>query len=163
MAELSANPWNFAIERHQLAASSDDILFGPYTKYPLPTGWLRLLPPDPYSNTQSRDWIIEGNEVLSVYTAPLEVRLVMDIQDTSAWHPMFAEALAARMAWEMCEQLTQSNTKKADCQAAYKFAINEAKKQNAIQKVPQEAVEDSWITCRASTRAADGWGSGWGG
>jgi hypothetical protein len=163
MAELAANPWNFAIQRFQLAASATAPLFGPYTAYPLPTGWLRLLPPDPYANTQARDWIIEGQSVLSAYTAPLEVRIVMDEQDTSKFHPNFVEALAARMAWEMCEQLTQSNTKKADLQAGYKFAVNEAKKINAIMKIPQTSVEDSWITCRASTRASDGWGSGWGG
>lgn len=148
MSELSTNPWNFAIERFQLAASGTDALFGPYTAYPLPTGWLRLLPPDPVANLESRDWVIEGQNIMSAYTAPLEVRIVMDTTDTSKFHPLFAEALAARMAWEMCEQLTQSNTKKADLQAGYKFAINNAKKQNAIQKIPQAAVEDLWLTCR---------------
>jgi hypothetical protein len=160
MNELAMNPWNFAIQRFNLAASATAPLFGSYVAYPLPTGWLRVLPPDPDSNVQSRDWVIEGNNLMTVYTAPVQARIVMDIADTSLFHPMFAEALAARMAWEMCEQLTQSNTKKADLQAGYKFAINEAKKQNAIQKIPQAPVEDSWITARATTRA--GWGPGWG-
>lgn len=161
-AELAANPWNFAVQRFNLPASATAEIFGLYTAYPLPAGWLRVLPPDPAMNYQDRDWIIEGNNVLSTNTAPLPVKLIMDIQDTSQWHPLFLEGVAGRMAWEMCEELTQSNTKKADLQTAYNVCIREAKKQNAIQKVPQLAVEDSWITVRAAGRSIGGWGPGWG-
>lgn len=161
-AELSANPWNFAIQRFQLAASATTPLFGFQAAYPLPTGWLRILPPDPSDNFSDRDWTVEGNTLMSVYSAPLNIRLVVDEQDTSKYPAMFVEALAARMAWEMCEQLTQSNTKKADLQAGYKFAVNEAKKHNAIQKIPQRPVESVWISARASARSTGGWGSGWG-
>lgn len=93
MAELSGNPWNFAIQRFQLAASATAPLFGTYTAYPLPTGWLRVLPPDPYDNVETRDWVIEGNNLMSAYSAPVNVRLVMDTQDTSLFHPQFVEAL----------------------------------------------------------------------
>lgn len=161
--ELSAHPWNFAVQRFQLAASVAQPSFGPYTQYPLPTGWLRVLPPDVTQNFNDRDWIIEGQNLMTTFQAPVNVRCVMDITDTSMMHILFIEALASRMAFEMCEQLTQSNTKKQDLRNDYKMALNEAKKQNAIQKVPQIAVEDTWITCRASGGSVGGgWGAGWG-
>lgn len=134
-----------------------------YTAYPLPTGALRVLPPDPNQNFNDRDWVVEGQSLLTTFQAPVDLRCVMDIEDTSKMHIMFIEALASRMAWELCEQLTQSNTKKADCRTDYKTAINEAKKQNAIQKVSQVPVEDTWITSRASgSSVGGGWGPGWG-
>ena len=61
---------------------------------------------------------------------------------------LFREALAARMAYEMCEELTQSNTKKAELKEEYMDAIKAARKASAIQNVPQVGVEDSWITVR---------------
>ncbi len=100
---------------------------------------------------------------MTTYESPVNVRCVMDTEEVPLFTPTFIEALACKMAWEMCEQLTQSNTKKQDCKDQYKLAINEAKKQNAIQKVPQQAVEDPWITCRsAGNSVGSGWGPGWG-
>ncbi len=100
---------------------------------------------------------------MTSFDSPLNVRCVMDIEEVPLFSASFIEALACKMAWEMCEQLTQSNTKKQDCKDQYKAAISEARKQNAIQKVPQQIVEDSWITVRASgSSVGAGWGPGWG-
>lgn len=148
-AEFRKHPWNFAIQRFQLAANATAPLFGPANSFPLPTGWMRLLPPDPFQNLNDRDWIIEGNSVITNEDAPLDVRCVMKIEDTTLYDPLFDEALSAKLALELCEALTQSNTKKQTCQADYKDAIGEAKKVNAIEKVPQIAAEDRWITARA--------------
>jgi hypothetical protein len=147
-AELRIHPWNFAIERFQLAASATAPAFGPARAFPLPTGWLRVLPPDSKANLNDRDWIIERGSILTDYTAPLEVRCVMDIEDTTLFDATFVEALASRMGIEMAEQLTQSNKKKEACAEMYKAAIAAAKKANAIEKAPQVPVADEWLTCR---------------
>jgi len=146
---LREHPWNFAIQRFMLTPDSTAPLFGKAGSYALPTGWLRLLPPDPSENLNDRDWIIEGGYILSDDTAPLHVRCVMKIDDPNLFDPSFSDALWAEMAYEMCEQLTQSNTKKEACAAAAKKAVEAAKKVNAIEKVPQVAAEDEWITKRA--------------
>lgn len=158
-ALLAAHPWNFAIQRFQLAASATPPEFGPTNSFPLPTGWLRVLPPDPLQNFNDRDWIIEGNSILSYWGANssfssspgviLNVRCVMKVEDANLMHPTFREALASKLGYELAEPLTQSNTKKKACDDDYKMAIAEAKKVNAIQKVPQQAVEDRYITVRA--------------
>lgn len=162
-AEFRKHPWNFAIQRFQLAASATPPAFGPTNSFPLPAGWMRLLPPDPFLNTNDRDWTIEGNQVLTMGGAPLNVRCVMKIEDTNLYDPLFDEALASKLAYELAEQLTQSNTKKEAAAGDYKVAIAEAKKVNGIEKVPQDSVEDTWITARINGGSPTGGGSWWSG
>lgn len=162
-AVLRSHRWGFAIQRFQLAASSTPPVFGPANYFPLPTGWLKVLSPDAKMNWNFRDWIIESNQIVSDMSAPLSVRIVMSIEDTTKYDPCFVEAFAARMAWEMCEQVTQSNTKKADCKTAFDLAIGEAKKANAIEQVPQRPEEDEWVTARlTSGSSVTGYGLWWG-
>lgn len=146
---LREHPWNFAIQRFQLAASATTPAFGPANAYPLPTGWLRVLPPDPFQNTNDRDWIIEGGQLLTDDPSPLNIRIVMQVTDPNLMDVTFREALASKLAYELAEPLTQSNTKKQAAAAMFKDDIAQARKVNAIEKVPQAAVEDTWITSRA--------------
>ena len=147
-ALLAEHPWNFAIQRFELAASATPPAFGPTNAFPLPPGWLRVLPPDPRWNYPDLDWTIEGDSILSYRPAPLHVRLVMRVEDANLMHSTFREALSSDLAYELCEQLTQSNTKKQAAAQDKKDAIAEAKKTNAIMKVPQVAAEDFWIVVR---------------
>ncbi len=61
---------------------------------------------------------------------------------------MFCEGLAARMALETCEQITQSNEKKKDAAAVYKYFMTEARLVNAIEAGSVETPEDDYLTCR---------------
>jgi hypothetical protein len=152
---MAASRWNFTIQRFQLAASSNQNAFGPLNIFPLPAGWLRVLPPDPLDNVNDRDWLIEGSNIISAWNPPLNVKIQMKIEDVTLYPASFIEALAAKLAYELCEPLTQSNTKKQACDADYKMAIADAKKLNAIQNVPQISVEDPYITTRVS--GSRGW------
>lgn len=154
-ALLRAHRWNFAIQRFMLAPSATAPAFGPTNAFPLPTGWLHVLPPDPQYNTNDRDWIIEGGSILSNQTfqgnpaaVSLGVRIVMKIEDPNQMDPLFREALSATLAEELAEELTQSNTKRQYAAEKRKAAISEAKKTNAIENVPQVAPDDPWITAR---------------
>lgn len=160
-AELRKHRWSFSIKRFQLAASATAPLFGRQTAYPLPAGALKLLDPDPNwnfsgdyassntgNNNSALDFIIEGTEILSDQAAPLNVRLVMKQDDPNKMDPLFREALAAKMALEMCEEITQSNTKKESLREDYKTAIADAKKANGIEVPPQMPPIDSWLTAR---------------
>lgn len=146
-AVLRDHPWNFAIQRFQLAATTPPI-FGKKSAVTLPTGWLRVLPPDPKQNLNDRDWIIEGNTLLTDEDVPLNVRVLMKVEDTTLMDPTFQEALASKLAFELCEILTQSNAKKQACDSDYEKSIGRAKKCNAIEKVPEVAAEDHYITAR---------------
>lgn len=148
LALLRKHRWSFAIQRFQLPASATPPTFGPLNAYPLPSGWLKVLPPDPIQNTNDRDWIIEGGAILSDWAPPLSVKIVMNVTDTTLMDPLFCEALSADISVEMCEALTQSNTKKQAALVDLKTAIEEAKKANAIEQVPVVSNDDTWITMR---------------
>jgi len=151
-AELRAHPWNFSITRAQLAASADTPVFGRARSFPLPSTFLRLLPSYPEQNLNDKDWQIEdGDEVLAIFTndsAPLNVRYVQQVTDPNKMDPLFREALAARMAFELCETITQSTTKWQLLEEAYNKTIATAKHTNAIENVAQVPAEDTWITAR---------------
>lgn len=146
---LREHPWNFAIKRFQLAANATPPPFGPINAFTLPTGWMRVLPPDPAQNFNDRDWIIEAGQLLTNDASPLNLRSVMDTTDTTLMDVAFREALSSKIALELCEILTQSNTKKQAVAQMFKDDIADAKKVNAIEKVPQLAPYDTWITKRA--------------
>lgn len=164
-AELRKHRWSFAIQRFSLAAAAVPPLFGRQNAFQVPTGFLRLIDPDPDwnyagvmggtivgNNTQSTDsfvdYTIEGGYILTDLLAPLNVRALMDIQDCNLMDPLFREALAAVMAREMCEEITQANTKKASAIQDYKDAIAEAKKVNGIELPAQQPPLDTFITAR---------------
>lgn len=165
-AELRSNPWNFAIARAQLAASSTAPLFGKAYAYPLPSDFLRLLSPDPnadYTSAIGVDWgttgtwqgnfsypdlQIEGQSIFSNFPPPLQIRYVSKVTDPNVMDPLFREALSARIAVELCEEITQSNTKLAAISEAYKEIVAEARRTRALENPPKLPVVDSFITVR---------------
>lgn len=148
LAELRKNPWSFAITRATLAADATSPAFGRANSFTLPSDFLRLLSPYPEDNLSSRDWLVEGRAIVTDESAPLYIRYMADVSDPNTMDPLFRDALAARMAMEMCEEITQSNTKRQLAAADYDMAITDAKKTNAIEKLPQKSPDDTWITVR---------------
>jgi hypothetical protein len=143
-AELRAHTWTFAIKRAQLAADSDAPLFDFDNQYSFPSDCLRILPP----NDTFLDWQMEGRKILTDDAAPLEVRYVARITDPNLFDAEFVEAVAAKLAEEICEEITQSNTKKEVAKRDYKDAISRARKTNAFESLSAEPPEDSWIAAR---------------
>ncbi len=148
-AELRKHPWGFAIKRVQLAASATVPVFTRGNSFPLPSDFIRLLPPDPEVNFNDLDWVIEGRNIITNDSAPLDVRYVYDVTDPNEMDVLFRESLSAKIAEAVCEEITQSNSKIATANAAYKEAIADAKRANAIEKVAEKPPEDEWVTCRS--------------
>lgn len=147
-AELRAHTWGFAIKRVQLAADTSAPVFGPANSFTLPADFLRLLPVDPEDLTNSEDWRIEGRKLLTNDSAPLNLRYIYQCEDANEMDALFRESLASRIAYELCEKITQSNQKKQAAANDYKRAINEAKRVNAIEKEAEESPEDTWVSVR---------------
>lgn len=147
-ATLRAHPWNFAIRRVQIAADATPPAFGRANSFPLPSKCLRALPPDPGSNSPWRDWSIENNKIFTNDSAPLDLRYIDE--DAALTDPLYDAYLAADIAEFLCEDITQSNTKKADATAAKKAAMFEARRTNAIEKSPSPPPDDTWLAVRNS-------------
>ena len=147
-AELRAHPWNFAIARVSLPADATAPAFGPANSFTLPSDFLRLLPVDPEEVINDEDWRIEGKKILTNDSAPLQVRYIYRVTDPNEFDSLFVEALASKIAFQICEKITQSNQKKAAAAEDYKMAIAAARRINAFENVAQEPPPDPWDTAR---------------
>ncbi len=147
-AELEAHPWNFAIERAELAADAVPPAWGRVNSFTLPALFLRLLPAYPEQNINDLDYQIEQRKILTNDSAPLYIRYIYQVTDPNQMPPLFREALSARMAMELAEELSQSPSKTAMAAEMHKEKIREARRVNAIQNVAAQPPEDTYITVR---------------
>lgn len=156
-AELRAHRWSFAIKRSSLAALSTAPAYGFQHQYPLPSDFLRLdlindqYPDtimDDYIGTETAEYAIEGGMILTSMSSPLKIRYGARVEDPNLWDPLFREALACRIAAEICEDLTQSDTKKQNAWAEWKRAVLQAVSVNAIERPPQMPPDDNLIIVR---------------
>lgn len=146
---LRQNTWNFAKARSQLAADDTAPVFGKVNAFQLPTDFLRLMNPYPEDNVNTLDWEIEGRKIYTDDDAPLDFRYIKNITDVDLMDSLFQELLSTDMAVEMCEEITQSNTKKENLIKERRFLLREAKRINAIEGIAAEPPTDTWISVRA--------------
>lgn len=145
-SEIRKHRWRFAIKRAVLSPLNETDPHGEFSYiFQLPADCLKVLKPeqDPYC-----DWQIEGRKLYTNSTTVLKLRYMADIEDTNIFDVCFAEMLSAKMAEAMCEEITQSNSKKAEAKDAYKEALSEAKKANAFETIPAEMEADGWVLAR---------------
>ena len=125
----------------------------------LPSGYLRIANQNPGAGTVSwaggpsgltyKDWAFTGRFLLSSDTGPILFRFVADFQNVAEMDPLFCEGLAASIAEDACEPLTQSTSKLGTIKADYKDKILIAKLENGIEQGSDEPLDDDFVTCRA--------------
>lgn len=155
--ELRAHRWQFAMKRTELAALAETPVFGYQYQYALPPDFLRIdmvddrypaAVMDNYIDAEYLEWTIEGNVILTDIGAPLKLRYISQVTEPNSWDSNFREALASRIAMEICEELTQSDTKKQSASSDYKRAINQAVRIGAIEKPSVMPPDNQWIISR---------------
>jgi hypothetical protein len=156
-AELRRHFWAFALKRAALPSLAQAPAWGYARAYQLPADFLRIVQAGEfqdapsaadYRNTDDSAYAIEGGVLLSDEAAPLKIRYVADVNDPGTFDALFVEALAAKLAYEACEGITQANEKKSVASEDYKAAIKAAALVNAIEKPPQGIADDAWVTAR---------------
>jgi hypothetical protein len=85
---------------------------------------------------------------VSTDTSPLEIRYVYDVTDPTVFDAMFCELLAYRIALAINIDLSDSTAKQQLLQQGYKAALIEARKVDALESVPEQAADSTWITSR---------------
>jgi hypothetical protein len=150
--ELRTNKWKFALSRAILAPVVGSPEFGYPFAYPLPADCLRPL----FPSRVELDWKVENHDgVPSILTAEggsIWLRYIKRVTDPTLFDPLFVEAVASRLAVQLCERLTQSNTKKEAAERAYTHAIKEARRINAIEIGRAKSPPDTWIASRVVGR-----------
>lgn len=149
--------WSFAKTRAQLSASASTPSFQFGYQYEMPTNCLRLLfigdyyvgaDLVDYRGSPVGEYEIEGRNILTDLGAPLNIKYIQRITDTSKYHPNFVMCLAAKLAYHLAEPLTQSNSKKGDAEVTFKRELNTAVRANAIELPPDRLADDDWVLSR---------------
>jgi len=151
--------WKFSIKRASLPVLSTAPISGPYTQqYEMPSDCLRvLLAGDTYPGLDLSDYrlgpddsgyLIEGRNILSDYGAPLSLRYVSDVTDTTQFDPWFVVYFASRLAWTCCERLTGSDAKQEAAGKRMLEAMSQATLTNAIEGPAERQVDDTWTSAR---------------
>lgn len=157
-SELRTNTWSFSVTRTTLSADATPPAFGYSQRFLLPAQWLRTLMvgdlwpgsdiTDYRTGPESQWWTIEGRYLLTDMAAPLKLRYIQDVEDTTQWDSAFVEAFACKLAVEMCEDLTADAGKMQMVSQQYDRAITAAARANAIEKPPKQIADDTWVTSR---------------
>lgn len=147
-AMIEEHNFSFSFTRVEVAADADAPAFGRARSFSLPADCIAILPPYPEENLNDRDWIVEGRKIYTDDTDPLYLRYKRR-PGVDEMTPLFREAFAMKLAEALCEEITQSNTKKQDITNDALLALIKAKRADARSKVSGEPPEDSLITVRA--------------
>lgn len=151
--------WRFSIKRGSLPALATAPASGPYTQqFALPTDCLRvLMVGDTYPGMDLSDYrmgptdagySVEGRNVLCDYGAPVSIRYVADVTDTTLFDAWFFQYFAALLAYNCCERLTNSNSKQDQAFKRMQFSMSQATASNALVNTPESLADDTWILSR---------------
>jgi hypothetical protein len=156
---MGPSTWRFSIGRASLPALTAKPVSGPYTQmFAMPTDCLRiLLVGDTYPGLDltdyrlgpdDSDYAIEGRNILCDYGAPVSLKYIRDITDTTQMDPQFIVYFASKLAWTCCERLTGSDAKQAAAEKRMLRAMSEATSSNAFENPPDSIADDSWVAAR---------------
>jgi len=162
-AELSAYPWRFAVRRVQLPASTDTPEWGYAKIYDRPTDDVRpikvggtfisaeavgVMYESSGISTEGTPYEIIAGRIHTNLSAPLDYEYIARVTDAGSFDPLFVEALAARLAADAAEELTQSNSKKEAALFTYKKTLSEARRINSLYRPPRRRSTGRWMGSR---------------
>lgn len=142
-AVLRAHVWNCTVSRQALPALTTTPAFGFDYEYQLPSDCIKVLEVD-----TSYQWTVEGRKIVTDQAAPLNIRYQVQEEDPTQYDPLLVEVISARMAFEMAEELTQSNSKKDAALRDYRELMLEARLRDSQEQSPAELYEDDWVNVR---------------
>jgi hypothetical protein len=140
-ALLRLYAWSFAKSRASVAVDSTKTLFDNLNRYLVPNDFIRLLRP----MDRRVDWEIEGRYIITKDAAPLQFRYLFDESNPANFDPLFVEALACKIAYEICEEVTGSTAKKQGLAADMTTIINQARQANSFERDADVPLEDDFV------------------
>ena len=158
-AVFRAHPWNCLINRASLAQETTTPAFGYTYQYALPTDpfCLRVLefsngslsyPQDNITNnTGGPVFVIEGRKLLTD-EGSAQIKYIGRVTDTQLYDASLTEALAARLAAEICYAITGSTSMVQIQTSLYEAKINEARFNDATEGATQRLEASDFIESR---------------
>ena len=141
---LRDHPWNFAMTRTSTAPLSEAPSWGFLYQHEMPNDLIRLIE---VLDLRADEYQIEGNKILTDESV-LYLRYIAQKTDPNDYDSLFIDAVSTRLAYEMCESLTQSNTKRELLWQDYEMSMQRAKSVDAQENPPTVFAQDDWINAR---------------
>jgi hypothetical protein len=149
-ATMRGHPWNCLKARASIAADATAPAFGYTYRYPLPT--------DPYclrvlkTGNKKDLYKLEGRYILTDEAAPLSLLYVGRITDVAQWDAELENAIALRLAAEICVPLRgeQAKGRASDLLQLYAAVIKEAKFVNGMETSHDPLISSGLIDVRGA-------------
>lgn len=144
-ALMRAHPWNFAIRRVALAASSTTPVYGYDYAYPLPADpnyCLRVLHVE---DATELGFQVEGRQIVSDLSPPLNITYIQRVTDPNLWDALFVEALVSKLAMEWAEPLAKDNALASRMIAEFEAKIATAFGVDGQEGWTEALPEGSWV------------------
>lgn len=149
-ALLRAHYWNFALKRASIAALTSTPAWGYQYEYQLPDDCLTLIQVGSYSTNinagyynqvDNSPYKIESGKILTDLIAPLNIRYIRKVDNSSEFDPSFSEMIAIKIAIHLNEDLTNNTAMIDRLSQLYKESKQRALRGNAIEKSSQGFVD----------------------
>lgn len=142
-AVLRAHPWSCATKRIQLAASAIDPVYEYANLIPLPADFLRLIEVGENVTRYS----LEGRTLLCD-SAPINIKYIYRVTDPTEFDSLLTQAIATRLAAELCLPLARSADRQQNLWAQYKDKLSEARFINGAERSGDRIETNEWLTSR---------------
>jgi hypothetical protein len=142
-------PWNCLQRRAALARSSDTPEWGYDYKYQLPTDpyCLKVLGMKEQDEDSSVDFVVEGRYILTD-SETCNIRYVGRILDANQYDVNLQDAIAAKLAADICYPLTGSATLTDVMYRNYMATVKQARSVDAQEGTPRTLIDDTWLNSR---------------
>jgi hypothetical protein len=144
---MTAHAWNGCVRRETWTPLATAPAFEYDYEYAIPTDCLRVLSLEEDELFPDGGWAVEGRKLLSNFET-VNARIVYRNLDASSWGPMFAEALAWRLAQEIAYALTQSSEREQKCKDSYEKALRDARSADGAEGGSKGLIVDTWTSAR---------------
>ena len=142
---LRAHPWNCATKRASLAQLEDAPAYGFTYQFQLPADYLRLVEvEDP-----DMEFKVEGRAFLTDSTT-VKMRYVYRVVDVAFLDELCRQAIAAKLAHEICLSITRNAERAQVLLASYKEKLAEARFIDAGEGRGDTMRTESWLQARLS-------------
>ena len=142
-----AHPWNCLVTRVALTADSATPVFGYTKQYSLPNDpfCLRVL------RLEEMDTVyrIEGRKLL-INADTVKIAYVGRVLDVNQYDTLLMETIVARLAAEVCFNLTNSNTLTSQMNQLYEQKLSEARFVDATEGTPPNLTNQDYRTYNES-------------
>ena len=140
---LQAHPWQEAIKRTSLAQLATAPDFGFSYRFALPTDFLRLIDLEAVESA----FEIENGELL-IDDSAVNIIYIHKLTSVPKMKPGLQEAIAARLAFEICMPLTRDPERSTALFEVYGYKVSEARFVNAAGGPDRRLEARGWVQGR---------------